>query len=52
MHRWAGHMLPVTTCIENLFNIGDGSTTPGTIGTEGAASSARKAAELIVATNR
>lgn len=48
MHRWAGHMLPVTTSIENLFNVGDGSTTPGTIGTEGAASSAREAVERIL----
>ncbi len=48
MHRWAGHMLPVTTSIENLFNVGDGSTSPGTIGTEGAAASAREAARLIV----
>ncbi|MGB5163803.1 MAG: NAD(P)/FAD-dependent oxidoreductase [Woeseiaceae bacterium] len=48
MHRWAGHMLPVTTSVTNLFNVGDGSTSPGTIGTEGAASSAREAARIIV----
>ncbi|MBT8080280.1 MAG: FAD-dependent oxidoreductase [Gammaproteobacteria bacterium] len=48
MHRWAGHMLPVTTSIRNLYNVGDGSTSPGTIGTEGAASSAREAVELIL----
>ena len=48
MHRWAGHMLPVITSIENLFNIGDGSATPGTIGTEGAASSAREATNQIL----
>jgi phytoene dehydrogenase-like protein len=48
MHRWAGHMMPVTTSIRNLFNVGDGSTPPGTIGTEGAAGSAREAANLIV----
>lgn len=48
MHRWAGHMMPVTTSVENLFNVGDGSTSPGTIGTEGAAASAREAARLIV----
>jgi phytoene dehydrogenase-like protein len=47
MHRWAGHMMPVTTSIENLFNVGDGSTSPGTIGTEGAAASAREVARLI-----
>ena len=48
MHRWAGHMLPVETSIPNLFNVGDGSTTPGTIGTEGAASSAREAVRQIL----
>ena len=47
MHRWAGHMMPVTTSIRNLFNVGDGSTPPGTIGTEGAAASAREAVKLI-----
>jgi phytoene dehydrogenase-like protein len=51
MHRWAGHMMPVTTSIENLFNVGDGSTSPGTIGTEGAAASAREAARLIVSSS-
>ena len=49
MHRWAGHMMPVTTPIDGLFNVGDGSTTPGTIGTEGAASSARDTAAIILA---
>jgi phytoene dehydrogenase-like protein len=48
MHRWAGHMMPVTTSIENLFNVGDGATSPGTIGTEGAAASAREAERLIL----
>ena len=48
MHRWAGHMMPVTTSIRNLFNVGDGSTPPGTIGTEGAAASAREAVKLIL----
>jgi phytoene desaturase len=47
MHRWAGFMMPVETPVQNLFNVGDGATSPGTIGTEGAASSARKAVELI-----
>lgn len=47
MHRWAGRMMPVTTPIKNLYNVGDGATSPGTIGTEGAASSAKKAVELI-----
>lgn len=49
MHRWAGHMLPVTTSIENLYNVGDGCTPPGTIGTEGAAASARDAVLHICA---
>ena len=48
MHRWAGHMMPVTTSIEHLYNVGDGSTSPGTIGTEGAAASAREAVSRIV----
>lgn len=42
MHRWAGHMMPVTTTIPNLYNVGDGCTPPGTIGTEGSAASARE----------
>ena len=37
MHCWAGHMLPVTTPIENIYNVGDACAPPGTIGTEGAA---------------
>jgi len=49
MHRWAGHMMPVTTPIENLYNVGDGCTPPGTIGTEGAAGSAREVAKLLLA---
>ena len=47
MHRWAGRMMPVTTSIQNLFNVGDGATSPGTIGTEGAASSAEEVASII-----
>jgi len=47
MHRWAGHMMPVTTPIPNLFNVGDGCTPPGTIGTEGAAGSAREVVRLL-----
>ncbi len=49
MHRWVGKTLPVTTSVPNLFNVGDGCTSPGTIGTEGAATSAREAAKLILA---
>ena len=49
MHRWAGRMMPVSTLIENLYNVGDGCTSPGTIGTEGAAASAREAVAQIVA---
>jgi phytoene desaturase len=48
MHRWAGHMMPVTTPILNLYNVGDGCTPPGTIGTEGAAGSAREVAKRIL----
>lgn len=48
MHRWAGFMMPVETPVENLFNVGDGATSPGTIGTEGAAASAKAAVEKIV----
>jgi phytoene dehydrogenase-like protein len=49
MHRWVGRTLPVTTSIPNLLNVGDGCTSPGTIGTEGAATSAREAVRLILA---
>lgn len=48
MHRWSGYMMPVHTPVENLFNVGDGATSPGTIGTEGAAASARAAAAHIL----
>jgi phytoene dehydrogenase-like protein len=48
MHRWPGHMMPVETPILNLFNVGDGCTPAGTIGTEGAAASARAAVESIL----
>jgi phytoene dehydrogenase-like protein len=48
MHRWPGYMMPVETPIPNLFNVGDGCTPPGTIGTEGAAASARAAVEIIL----
>ncbi len=48
MHRWAGHMMPVETPVANLFNVGDGATPPGTIGTEGAAASARAAVGRIL----
>jgi len=48
MHRWAGHMMPVTTPVPNLYNVGDGCTPPGTIGTEGAAGSAREVAQRLL----
>lgn len=48
MHRWAGHMMPVETPVANLYNVGDGCTPPGTIGTEGAAASAREVAKLVL----
>ncbi len=47
MHRWAGYGMPVDTPIGGLYNVGDGCIPPGTIGTEGAAASARDAVELI-----
>lgn len=43
MHRWPGYMMPNETPIAGLFNVGDGATPPGTIGTEGSAASARTA---------
>jgi phytoene dehydrogenase-like protein len=49
MHRWAGYGLPVNTPIKGLFNVGDGCTPPGTIGTEGAAASARVMTEMVLA---
>jgi phytoene dehydrogenase-like protein len=48
MHRWPGFMMPVDTPVKNLFNVGDGATPPGTIGTEGAAASAKAAVEQIL----
>lgn len=48
MHRWPGFMMPVKTPVRNLFNVGDGATSPGTIGTEGAAVSAREAVKHII----
>ncbi len=52
MHRWVGHTMPVTTPIDGLYNVGDGCTPPGKIGTEGAASSAKVAAEYMLARRR
>lgn len=43
MHRWPGYMMPNETPVTGLFNVGDGATPPGTIGTEGSAASARAA---------
>ena len=48
MHRWPGFMMGVETPVQNLFNVGDGVTPPGTIGTEGAAASARCAVRKLV----
>lgn len=45
MHRWAGYMMPNETPVTGLFNVGDGATPPGTIGTEGSAASGRLAAQ-------
>lgn len=50
MHRWAGQTVPVTTPVRGLYSIGDGSAGPGTIGTEGAATSAALAVEHLLAT--
>ena len=50
MHRWPGYMMPVDTPVAGLYNVGDGATPPGTIGTEGSAASARAAVERITAT--
>ena len=47
MHRWPGYMMPVDTPVAGLYNVGDGATPPGTIGTEGSAASARAAVERI-----
>jgi len=48
MHRWAGFGLPVNTPVKGLYNVGDGCTPPGTIGTEGAAASARDVAAMVL----
>jgi len=48
MHRWAGYGMPVETPIRGLYNVGDGCAPPGTIGTEGAAASAKRAVEMIL----
>jgi hypothetical protein len=45
-------MMPVETPVQSLFNVGDGATPPGTIGTEGAAASAKAAVEMILAQSR
>lgn len=52
MHRWAGFGLPVNTPIKGLYNVGDGCTPPGTIGTEGAAASAREVAKMVLSSRR
>jgi phytoene dehydrogenase-like protein len=45
MHRWPGYMMPAETPVAGLYNVGDGATPPGTIGTEGSAASGRAAAQ-------
>jgi phytoene dehydrogenase-like protein len=52
MHRWVGRAMPVTTSIRGLYNVGDGCTAPGTIGTEGAASSAKLATSHLLERHR
>jgi phytoene desaturase len=49
MHRWPGYMMPQETPVAGLFNVGDGATPPGTIGTEGSAASGRAAAQKLQA---
>lgn len=49
MRRWAGYGMPVITPIRGLFNVGDGCSPEGTIGTESAAASAREVAGIILA---
>jgi hypothetical protein len=48
MHRWPGYMMPVDTPVAGLFNVGDGCTPPGTIGTEGSAASARAVVDRVM----
>lgn len=50
MHRWPGYMMPNETPVAGLFNVGDGATPPGTIGTEGSAASARAAVNSLQST--
>jgi phytoene desaturase len=45
MHRWPGYMMPNETPVAGLYNVGDGATPPGTIGTEGSAASGRAAVQ-------
>ena len=52
MRRWAGYGMPVDTPIAGLYNVGDGSAPPGTIGTESAAASAKLAVEKIASQTR
>lgn len=49
MHRWPGFGMPSETPIAGLYNVGDGCIPPGTIGTEGAAASAKLAVAQILA---
>ncbi len=51
MHRWPGFGMPSETSVAGLYNVGDGCIPPGTIGTEGAAASARVAVAQILATH-
>lgn len=47
MRRWVGYTLPVNTSVAGLFNVGDGCTPSGGIGTEGAAATGRLVAKMI-----
>jgi phytoene dehydrogenase-like protein len=47
MRRWPGYPMPVRTSVENLYNVGDGCTPPGTVGVEACAITARMVADDI-----
>ena len=40
-HRWVEYQMPIRTSIENVYNAGEGCMSPGMIGVEGCAYSAK-----------
>ena len=48
MHRWPGYPMPTRTSVENLYNVGDGCMTRGTVGIEACARSSKEVAEDIL----